>query len=280
MLARRSVMVRWSGFALILALTACRRAPTEARPAVAEPAPKPAAAAPPVVVEPAPPPAPATVEKLLVPGDSPASIVKAAKGGEPLTVFMGGMCSNAYAYLYSFREAAAKAGGVVAIEGDQPCGPGVSADYHTYSWDAGRQHARIEMALAAGGVKEIPKEGITLVGYSQGASLAEQLAARYPGRYSRIVLIGAPTDPSPASFRKTRALVTMACERDVTARMRQAAVSTNRAGTPATYFQMPGCTHGQVADGDRIFGDSFDWLAEHERPIDPSAQPIRIAGPG
>jgi len=245
---------------------------------VAEPAPAPSA---PTVVEiPEAPPAPATVEKLLVPGDSAASIVKPARGGEPLTVFMGGMCSNAYAYLYSFREAAAKAGGVVAIEGDQPCGPGVSSDFHTYSWDASRQHARIEMALAAGGVKEIPKAGITLVGYSQGASLAEQLAARYPGRYSRIVIIGAPTDPAPSSFAKTRGLVTMACERDVTARMRQAAVSTNTKGTPATYFQMPGCTHGQVADAERIFGESFDWLAEHERAVDPTAKPIRIAGPG
>ena len=176
------------------------------------------------------------------------------------------MCSNASYYLNDFREAAKKQGGVVGIEGDQPCGPGVDAAYRTYSWDAGRQHQRIEAALAAAGVKEIPAAGITLVGYSQGAAIAEQLAATYPGRYSRIVLIGAPKDPAPRDFAKTRGLVTMACDRDVTARMKGAATSASRAGIPATYFQMPNCTHGQVNDAEHIFGESFDWLSANERP--------------
>jgi pimeloyl-ACP methyl ester carboxylesterase len=264
---------------LLLALAACHRPPNEsAKPAVAEPTAKASEPAEPVARREAPPPEP-RVEELLVPGDLVASVVRGADGKPPVTVFMGGVCSNTNAYLQTFPHAAQKTGGVVGIEGDQLCGPGVDPHFRTYSWDAGRQHARIEAALAAAGLTEIPKEGLTLVGYSQGASLAEQLAARYPGRYARIVIIAAPTDPAPRDFAKTRALVTMACSRDVTVRMKTAATATNKLGTPATYFQMPDCTHGQVADAENIFGQSFDWLAANERPVPDNVAPTRIAGP-
>lgn len=276
---RRSIdegFMKRASVALMLFLAACRRPSTEtAKPAVAEP-PMPASST--TLATPPEPPPPATVERVLVPGDRVASVVRGAGGEAPLTVFMGGVCSNASAYLHTFPRAAQKQGGVIGIEGDQLCGPGVDPSFRTYSWDANRQHARIEAALAAAGLQEIPKEGLTLVGYSQGAALAEQLAAKYPGRYARIVLIGAPTDPAPRDFAKTRALVTMACSHDVTARMKAAAAASNKAGTPATYFQMPNCTHGQVADAENVFGQSFEWLAANERPVPSDATALRIAG--
>jgi len=264
---------------LLLLLAACHRPPTEsAKPAVAEPPKEPVVA----VAAPDLPPEP-TVEHLLVPGDLVASVVRGSTGKPPVTVFMGGVCSNANAYLRSFPHAAQKQGGVVGIEGDQLCGPGVDPRYRTYSWDANRQHARIEAALAAAGVTEIPKEGLTLVGYSQGAAIAEQLAAKYPQRYARIVLIASPTDPAPRDFARSRALVTMACSRDASlSRMKSTASATTKIGTPSTYFQMPDCTHGQVADGENIFGQSFDWLSSNERPLKGDAQnlaPVRIVGP-
>lgn len=224
---------------------------------------------------PAPAP-PAVVERLLVPGDLVASIVRSNEGTPPVTVFMPGMCSNGNAYLQTFPEAARKQGGIVAIEGDQPCGV---EGFRTFSWDAGRQHARVEAALAAAGLSEIPREGITLVGYSQGAALAEQMVQRWPGRYARVVLIGAPADPSPKSFGRARAVVTMSCSLDVPARMKQAAHAASRAGIPATYFEMPGCRHGNVADAERVFDETFDWLRANERAPDPRAAAVRIVGP-
>ncbi|MBX3208976.1 MAG: hypothetical protein KF764_28345, partial [Labilithrix sp.] len=212
---------------------------------------------------------------LLVPGDLVASIVRSADAAPPLTVFMPGVCSMGSAYLHTFPEAARKQGGVVAIEGDQPCG---TAGFRTFSWDAARQHARVEAALAAAGLSEIPREGITLVGYSQGAALAEQMVQRWPRRYTRVVLIGAPTDPSPKNLGRARAVATMSCDRDVPARMKQAARAAERAGVPATYFEMPGCTHGNVTEGERIFDETFDWLRAHERGLDPEAAAVRIAG--
>jgi pimeloyl-ACP methyl ester carboxylesterase len=217
----------------------------------------------------------AEVERLLVPGDIAVSVVRGSDRAPPLTVFLPGLCSNASAYLQTFPEAARRQGGVVAIEGDQPCG---GAGYRSFSWDAGRQHARVEAALAAAGVTEIPRDGLTLVGYSQGAALAEQMVQRWPGRYARIVLIGAPTDPAPRNLERARGLVTMSCDRDVPARMRQAAQATSRVGVPATYVQMAGCSHGNVTDGERVFDAAFDWLRTHERAPDSRAASERIAG--
>lgn len=259
----------------VLALSGCR----PAERAVPEPRQHEAPGADPAPVAPSPvaiAPAPAKVERLLVPGDLTASVVRSHDGAAPVTIFMPGICSNANAYLQTFPEAAHRHGGVVAIEGDQPCG--TNAEYRSFSWDAGRAHARIEAALAAAGRVEIPREGITVIGYSQGAALAEQLAARWPARYARVVLIGAPTDPAPRSFARTRGVVTISCNRDVPARMKQAARATSLSGIPATYVEMAGCTHGGVTEAEHVFDTTFDWLRANERAPDPRAIAIRISG--
>jgi pimeloyl-ACP methyl ester carboxylesterase len=193
-----------------------------------------------------------------VKGDLPASIVKALDGGDPKTVFVAGLCSNANAYLQSFPESARKHGGAIAVEGDQRCtDDGV---FRSYSWDATKLNARIEKALAAAGVDPFPAEGITLVGYSQGAALGEQLASRFPARYSRIVVIGAPTEPNAANFARTKGVVTMSCSLDVPARMRDASKRIAKVGVPSTYLEMPKCHHGHVADPERVFDEAFSFL--------------------
>jgi pimeloyl-ACP methyl ester carboxylesterase len=275
-----------SGVAVLVmaaSVVACRPTKTASAKSSSEEAPTPPkpTEAPPVAAvttasareEPAGPP---RIEPLLVPGDRAASMVRAKAGSAPLTVFVPGICSNASAYLHTFPEAARRQGGVVALEGDQACGN--SEGFRTFSWDAFRLHGRIEAALAAAGVIEVPREGITIVGYSQGAALAEQMVTRWPHRYARVVLIGAPTDPSPRNFGRTRALVTMSCDRDVPARMKQAAQATSRTGVPATYFEMPGCTHGSVGDAERVFDAAFEWMRTSERAPNSEATPTRIVG--
>ncbi len=210
------------------------------------------------------PETPAVVESLAVPSDSRASFVRSRDGKAPVTVFLPGVCSNAGAYLQSFPEAARAHGGIVAIDGDTPC-PGAPG-FHTFSWDPMKQHERIEAALRAAGLERIPDEGITIVGYSQGATIAEKLAFAHPERYTRVVLIGAPTDPSVKSLAKARAVVTSACSFDVTFRMKSAAKKLEANGVPSLYVEMPGCTHGNVAEGERTFDTAFRFLAENERP--------------
>jgi pimeloyl-ACP methyl ester carboxylesterase len=217
---------------------------------------------------------PARVERIRVPGDLAASLVRGLTGAPPTTVFVPGLCSNASAYLQAFPEAARRQGGVVAVEGDQPCGS--LEGFRSFSWDAARLHARIEAATAAAGLASVPREGLTLVGYSQGAALGEQLVQRWPARYARVVLIGAPTEPSAARFAEARAVVTMSCSRDVPWKMKEATSRFVRAGIPSTYLEMPDCTHGNITDGDRTFDAAFDWLRANARAPreDTKAQPL------
>lgn len=224
----------------------------------------PIAALPPEPPPPPEPPAPAVVERMPMANDQPISLVRGGEGRKTTIVFMAGVCSNAYAYLLGFPEAARSHGGVVAIEGDQPCGA-PNSGYRSFSWDAAKQNARIEKALELAGVSADPPGGLTLVGYSAGAGIGEQMVQRWPERYTRVILIGAPTDPSTQRLKSARGVVTMSCTLDVPWRMKDAARRLNATGVPATYMEMPGCTHGNLADGDRVFDSAFDWLAEHQR---------------
>ncbi len=192
-----------------------------------------------------------------MPHDSPASYVRGAPGTHAHVVFMPGLCSNAYAYLLSFPEAARAHGGIVAIDGDEPC-PGVKG-FHSFSWNPVLQRQRIEAAIAASGVP-MPKEGLTLVGYSAGASIAELMQQRWPTIFTHLVLIAPPGDPSPVRLRHAHAVVAMSCSYDVPARMKTATRALEKLAVPATYLEMPKCTHGNIADGERIFGEAFDWL--------------------
>ena len=216
----------------------------------------------------------AAVERIAVDHDSPASLVRGHDGAPPAIVFLPGVCSNAYAYLLAFPEAARAHGGIVAIDGDQPCGA-ANSGFHSFSWDPIKQNARLEAALHAAGVADFPAGGLTLVGYSAGASIGELMVQRWPARYTRVVLIGAPSEPSAARLADARGVVTMSCSRDVPGRMRDAARHIARAGVPATYLEMPGCTHGNVADGEHLFGEAFDWLEENSLTSGPAAAGAR-----
>jgi pimeloyl-ACP methyl ester carboxylesterase len=221
------------------------------------------------------PPEPATVERVDVVGDRSAWMVRGKDGASPRIVFMPGICSSSYAYLMNFREAARAHGGVVSVDGDLPCGA-PNSGYHSFSWDPVRQRSRLEKALVAAGVTTIPREGLTLVGYSAGAGIGELMAARWPDRYSEIVLIGAPSDPSTSLLAGARAVATMSCSRDVPARMKDAAKRLLARGIPASYFEMPGCTHGNIADGDRVFLEAFDWLDANARPPREDARELSL----
>jgi len=240
---------------ILLLLIGCHKSP---------PAPAPAAHAdPPRTIAlpiassaelPAEPPPPAVVERAPVRKDAQVSFVR---GAHTHIAFMPGLCSNAYAYMLGFPEAARAHGGVVAIEGDVPCegAPG----FRSFTWSPALQKTRIEAAFAAANVP-IPDEGITLVGYSAGASIAEMMHHAWPKLFPKLVLIAPPMAPKIDRLKDARAVVAMSCSLDVPYLMKAAAKSLGEVHVPATYMEMPKCTHGQLADGERVFGEAFDWL--------------------
>lgn len=141
-------------------------------------------------------PPPAIVKRALVPKDSEASFVRASAGSTTRVVFMPGLCSNAYAYVLAFPEAARAHGGVVAIDGDAPCGAPDSG-FRSFTWSATLQKSRIDKALAATGMSA-PPDGFTLVGYSSGASIAEMVHQGWPELFPRLVIIAPPEDVAVA----------------------------------------------------------------------------------
>lgn len=201
---------------------------------------------------------PAEVERVLVSKDSPASVVRASHGSRARVVFLPGLCSNAYAYLLSFPEAARSHGGVVAIDGDQPCGD-PNSGFRTFTWSAPLQRSRIDAAIAAVGVTA-PADGFTLVGYSSGASIAQMIHERWPALFPRLVLIAPPEDPTVERLTKARGVVSMSCSLDVPYRMKDARDRLNAKGVPSIYLEMPKCTHGNITDGERVFSEAFEWL--------------------
>lgn len=201
---------------------------------------------------------PAEVERIAVKRDADASFVRPVKGKTFRIVFLPGLCSNAYAYLLAFPEAARSHGGVVAIDGDQPCGDPKSG-FHSFTWSPTLQRARVEAALAAA-EGEAPSDGFVLVGYSAGASIAQMMHQAWPERFPRLVLIAPPEDPDPKRLAKAHGVVSMSCRFDVPYRMKAATSALEKQGTPSIYLEMPGCTHGNVTEGERLFGEAFDWL--------------------
>lgn len=201
---------------------------------------------------------PALVEPLEVPEDSAAWLVRASDGKPPRIVFLPGICSNAGAYLMGFPEAARAHGGAVAMDGDRPCG--ASKDFHSISSDPNHEEPRIRAVLkAAGWGNEEPKD-LLLVGYSLGATLIENLVQKSPERYSRVMLIGSPKNPRLDRLKGAKRVATMSCSLDVPFRMK-GAVKTLEAGKITTkYFEMPGCTHGNFAEPEKILGEALGWL--------------------
>ncbi len=216
----------------------------------------------PNAVKPEPPPVPieppAIVEQAPVEKDSPVSFVRGPVAGTARVVFLPGLCSNAAAYLFAFPHAAQESGGVVAIDGDKPCGA-ANSGFHSFTWDARKQKSRIDGALAAL-ADSAPPDGFTLVGYSAGASIAELVHEKWPALFPRLILIAPPEDLWIDKLVDAQAVVSMSCSYDVPGRMKSGAKKLAARGVRATYMEMPKCTHGNITDGERIFGEAFRWL--------------------
>lgn len=201
---------------------------------------------------------PATVDHVSVPKDRDAVIVRGPERAIVRALFLPGICSNATAYLQTFPEVARAHGGVLAIDGDKPCGA-AAAGFRSFTWSATVQRARFDAALAAAGL-EAPPDGFTLVGYSAGASIGEQMVAKWPALFPRVVLIAPPDAPKVDYLLRARGVVSMSCSLDVPARMKTAAARLNAKHVPSIYLEMPKCSHGNIADGERVFGEAFDFL--------------------
>lgn len=209
------------------------------------------------------------IEEIAVAGDLPVYAVRAAPGTRTRrTVFLTGSCTTPLTYLDALRHAAAEHGGIVALQGDQPCRDGT----RRWSPDTVATSARIRAALHAIGLDD--DTDVTLVGYSQGAERAEWLAHRFPLEYTRFVLMAGPIVPSGARFSSARGVVTLAGYGDVRENMAVGARRLRRAAIPAIYMELPGLHHGELSPmAGSIVAKAFDWLDSNALTGSPSPSP-------
>jgi predicted esterase len=211
---------------------------------------------------PAPPPSfsVGTPVALEVAGDRPLLVSHAPASQRRAVVYLHGKCSSPDK-LTEWAPAVAEQGTVVGVPADIDCPEGGQR----WTLETGAIQRRIDEALraveAARGAPFDPD--VVLVGYSQGASRAEALAAAYPERYRRVVLIGGPTQPAPASFSEAQAVITMAGDRDRQDLMQAGAEELKRAGKEARFLTLPGATHGEYGpEGARVMTDALRWVVE------------------
>jgi pimeloyl-ACP methyl ester carboxylesterase len=206
---------------------------------------------------------PLEILTVAVPDDLPVFVLSGRGGSCPRTVFMHGMCGHGMGYLQAFQVAGRDRGGVMGLQGDIDCGGGT---FRKYTANPAKQDERIRDAFAAVCGSDAEADDLVLMGYSQGAYIAERMAEQFPSRYSRVVLIGAPTTPSAARLRHVRGAVMISGEFDAKYRMKEGAQDLISARIPAAYMEMPGAYHGQMSDAERIMGDALDWLDDNALP--------------
>jgi pimeloyl-ACP methyl ester carboxylesterase len=211
---------------------------------------------------------PTRMEEL--PGTNPPVYVMRGRtqGASPI-VFLHGMCGHGLGYAQSFQFAAARKGVVIAPQGDKPCG----GPWASWTADLAAIDARIVDSFRAIGARE-PLRDVTVIGYSQGASRAEALARKWPERYSRLVLIGAPDAPSPRGLDHVRSVVMMAGERDRLDLMQTGAAAFRAANIPAIFQAIPEARHGEMGPHpEQTMGAALDWLWENDRQLSAQAGP-------
>jgi predicted esterase len=188
--------------------------------------------------------------------------------GEPRArspiVFLHGMCGHGLGYAQAFQFSAAKKGTLIAPQGDVKCGSG---PWSKWSADLDGLDARIDSAFRALGW-EGPLTDVVVIGYSQGATRAEALARKWPVRYTRLILMGAPEAASARGLSKLRGALMMAGERDRKDQMRAGLRAFQAAGIPANFQIIPEATHGAMGPvPEKTMGDALDWLWAHQKPL-------------
>ncbi len=206
-------------------------------------------------------PGPIRVEALPA-AEPPVFVMRGGPRGPERMVFLHGMCGHGLGYAQSFQFSAAHYGTLIAPQADVPCGKGPWA---AWSPDLAALDQRIESAFRTLGDQR-PISDVLLIGYSQGATRAAELARRYPARYTRLISIGAPRTPSPSGLSQLKAAVMMAGEHDRQDQMKAGARAFEQRGIPVTYQMIPEATHGAMGPTpETTMNQALEFVWENSR---------------
>lgn len=186
---------------------------------------------------------------------------------QPLTVFLHGMCALPEWECPVFRSATGSSWLL--------CPPGPAACEGGGAMWVGTNQAleqRIDKSVSLLVEREpnaIDLDRRLLVGYSLGAPAALRVALKQPGRYQRMMIVNASTEPSAAQLKKAGIvrIALVAGERDSTApKLKKAAKRLAGAGVDARYFSMGKVGHYFDATSAERLTEAASWtLADWSR---------------
>lgn len=196
-----------------------------------------------------------------VSGDVPALVGPGFGDSERAIVYLHGMCGDP-ARAREWGAAAQAFGTLIALRGGSAC-PGHAAG-HYWSGDPTFLDYRIRKAVRSVSralERPLDDERVVLLGYSQGAQRAEDLAWVFPERYGEVALMSGPGAPSYDKLHGVRALAITRGSREYKKSWRQAADRLSAAGLGARYFELPGAAHGQFGpEAPRVLTEIFEHL--------------------
>lgn len=236
-------------------------APEEPPPPVPTPTP-PAVEAQPPAPEPSLPDGlePGLFTAFPIPADADVDVAHGSARAPRAIVYLHGACGDPRAPR-AWAAAAVDVGTVISLHGDRSCG---KSGRRYWGPDAAALEARIQSALA-----EVAKvrgalfdpETVVLMGYSQGATLAQAVHQLHPDRYPLVLLAGIPVEPSARHLARARAVAVLGGERELTTHMRSGVLMLQTRGVPVRFDTFPKAAHGDFGpDAERVMRDTFAWL--------------------
>jgi predicted esterase len=188
---------------------------------------------------------------------------------KPAVVYLHGMWASPEDSCGAFEHAATPFGFLVCPRGNAPLGDGKMWS-GTYASVAPNIHAALDAAAAPVPGKLDRSGGGTLVGFSNGAYFAAEVAQSEPGKWTGLVLLSMRLDLDVARLRAAgvRRVVLGAGDKDgVRDSMKALATRTDAAGLPARFVSLGPVGHEFPPDMDARMCDAIAWVRE----ADPAA---------
>ena len=198
-----------------------------------------------------------------------ATATTAASARRPAVVYLNGLCGVTTNGCPHFHEGVAPFGWLVCPPANAKC-PGGGA-----SWSGPPSARRAVIDAAVSDVAQAFPELVdasaptVLVGFSQGAYTALDVARVTPSKYTGLLLIGADVEPTPESLRAagvTRIALAAGAGDMAAAPMRMTATALAAAGVDARYFSLGKVGHTYVADTDHTHAltEALAWVEGRE----------------
>jgi len=195
-----------------------------------------------------------------VAGDASLEVMHAPAAVHRAVVYLHGACGDPRAPSV-WSSVSREVGTLIAIRGDRSCGKN-----GRYYWgpDPRQLEARARAALAqVAELRGTAFDDVVLMGYSQGATRAQELHALHPERYPRVILAGIPVPPSARHLAGARAVAVLGGQLELTRQMRAGVWALEAHHIPVRFALFPKAGHGEYGpDAERVMREAFDWLLE------------------